>query len=1648
MATVDDDYYQSLLDAGNASLDEYNKNQDQLANAAPPPAAPESLADKMVQAFKNFVGAGSSGAGVGEFKESEAGRNWQVSGLPDADPFYGHDQPNLPYQDPNITDNSQQSVQNIKDTLGQYVDAAVTDLQRVREANQNAAANSTNPDLTALPDADPFYAHDQSGQPYMDPNIRTPEQEQAANQAYRDIVGTAAGNLAITPGVPAPVRGVAGLLYAPALAQDMVNTYNQNAEQQSQSSQDHPYAALAQTAEQTLVDPVLGPIKQALTHPIDYVQNIMDNPTRLWSEAFLPGTVIGKPMQKIQAWADRNLTADDMVDAYNQDHSSSGDSQPDMQLAQAAQAQPGTVDAWIQEASQTYGVPENLIRSVIDAESSFNPEAGSSAGAYGYMQLMPETAESLGVDRTDPRQNILGGTKYLREQLDSFGGNVENALAAYNAGPEAVREAGGVPDYPETQAYVAKIMNNLGNEKINLGPGNEALHSPADVSSAIPDDPLSSDKPSDSNSPDDSLAQSVDESDTAEPLADTANNLSDNEAEAVPTADDATKEAYLQASHKAAMDGDYQTAYDLAIKAGRPDWAREWRRLSDYGDLDYSKTSSSNADLPDAQDIVEQFNQDQPNPSSKRVLRTPGVDPNAAPNPADIQPKMGINAVADKFLQSLSPESRDDMARFTAESIRNHRAELDHARDTAFADLKPLSQDFARQANQALGVLRDMTQGQIDQMVEDIQQGRTAKDPKLKPVYDTLDFINRLETGQKQLSRSKQALADAVRYELDSRVQTIQGFGNGKLQQAIQNYFPHIWDKGDNLWRQLNSKRPLLGTQSFTKKRSIDSTLQGIKLGFLPKTLDPAEMTLMKAREMDHYIAGQRSMNDLAQKGWRQYHSVFDHDIPQGWVKVNDRAGTVYGPPHVVVKEAYDAQMMDTLNQVAADLGVTHERSTTLGRGMAAGTWGVSEPFGRKIMTRFGGPESVLAHEIGHQMDAKYDMQEIFLHPNDPALEKTIRGELKNLAALRDDHPEAPDKKFSAYLQKPSEQMATIVQAYVHAPELLKKTAPNTYSLLQEFLSAHEELHPLQNIQRSLQLGENETTQGIGGMMVRGHYYVPESAGRVLDNYLNPGLRGNAIYDTLATASNTLNAAQLALSAYHAGFTTLEATASKASLGVEKLLQGNIAGGVKDLGIAATPGLAAGLNIRRGAKLYAAWFDPQKYPEMQPIVKAMEMAGGRPTMDPVYSLRQAKSIREAFQANGLVGVAQNAYRIPGAIMEGLSYPIMEWLVPRQKLGVFADMAANELKRNPDMTPEQMRHVMARVWDSVDNRLGQIVYDNKFISRTTKDAAFLGMRSVGWNYGTWAELGGAPVDLLAAKSRMGRGENLVSHKMAYAIAMPVTVALYGAIAQYVMTGQGPQEWKDYFYPRTGQLDANGRPQRVSLPSYIKDLYHLWNAPGQTVLDKLNPLWSIAADLYNNRDFYGTRIENQDDPWYMRRAQDVEYLAKSIVPFGIRNAMQNKMLGGSLANQALPFVGITSAPGGINLTAAEQKMEEYLSQDIPAGTRTQEQNDARDLKRSILRDVQQGNYESLGNALAAGRISPKQAREYTTEGKMSPLVRGFAYLRPDQAIQVYNAGSAEEKQLLRKPLGTKLKNFNAQASPEEKAQMQALIKTIHY
>lgn len=481
-----------------------------------------------------------------------------------------------------------------------------------------------------------------------------------------------------------------------------------------------------------------------------------------------------------------------------------------------------------------------------------------------------------------------------------------------------------------------------------------------------------------------------------------------------------------------------------------------------------------------------------------------------------------------------------------------------------------------------------------------------------------------------------------------------------------------------------------------------------------------------------------------------------------------------------------------------------------------------------------------------------------------------------------------------------------------------------------------------------------------------GKWYAPVPAADVFNNYVSRGPAGNSvIYDVIRKSGNMLNSAQLSLSGFHATFVTLDSVMSHLALGLQQIARagtghdlgsmsrlGSLAKGISTvakstIGMPAVP-IVTGI---KGYKLRRAWFDPANAtPEMRKIADMMNAGGGRSGMDPFYRTTDKGSFvktlddlkrpdgvaREMWQMlkdSPLLGPVRIAFRL----VDTLNEPIMGQLVPLMKQGVFADMASDYLSRHPDATPEEASEAMTKAWDSVENRMGQMTYDNAFYHKRVKDIAFLTTRSVGWNQGTIREIGGgAGPDSArfvrdigkAAKAKFtGSGPTEgpdFTARMAYPIAMTMVTAMIGAALTYLMTGHGPQQMMDYFYPPTGSVDDGGEPNRLSIPGYIKDVIAYKKDLFGTLLNKIQPLAEMGKEIYTNRDYYGGSIY---DPKFdsSRTSAYAEYLMNEALPFSIRATIKNRNEGESMETQMLSFWGIQPAPQSIVHPEKEEKWQ---------------------------------------------------------------------------------------------------------------------------
>ena len=576
--------------------------------------------------------------------------------------------------------------------------------------------------------------------------------------------------------------------------------------------------------------------------------------------------------------------------------------------------------------------------------------------------------------------------------------------------------------------------------------------------------------------------------------------------------------------------------------------------------------------------------------------------------------------------------------------------------------------------------------------------------------------------------------------------------------------------------------------------------------------------------------------------------------------------------------------------------------------------------------------------------------------------------------------------------------------------------------------------------------------------------WVPEGAGRVLNNYLSPGLRDHAVvgkaYRGLMAINNTLNQAQLGLSAFHLGFTAVDSVVSRFALGMEQSIEGIRRGDAKMVGkggvnlikgSVAAP-VAVIENIVLGRKMRDEWRNPGSSgsPEVAKLVAMMQEAGAGVSLDPVYRTHISQKIAETFRQHS--GYLKLVYRLPLAVNEKFGNLIMDKFVPWQKLGVFADLARFELERLPEgATQDQVRQVMAKAWDSVDNRMGMLRYDNLFWDKTVKDIAMATVRSVGWNLGTLRELGGGVMDLRKAIADKATGKHWeFTHRMAYTAAMPLVTGMMGALINYMYTGK-PPEGIDCWFPRTGRKDEFGRDERLSPPSYMKDMYHMMEgakdiatgaggarAEGMAAA-KLHSSFGAIAEMLYNRDFYNTEITNSDDPFLKKAFDYTKFIVEQYHPFSWDKISRERKLGFPLSEQALTMVGFVPAPSDIKKTAAERMATKIMSENLPQRATTREQRERQDQRRELERRIRtQDHWESFAQSqMDSGVLSDSDILFAVDRAAGLPLDRSFQRMKLEDSIKVYRLATTEEKRRLKPLFAQKAENAaeRLQGMPEK-------------
>jgi len=974
-----------------------------------------------------------------------------------------------------------------------------------------------------------------------------------------------------------------------------------------------------------------------------------------------------------------------------------------------------------------------------------------------------------------------------------------------------------------------------------------------------------------------------------------------------------------------------------------------------------------------------------------------------------------------RFRSVVAPQTMGEPARFAANLLRMLNAELANEEARADEALRPFRNSFDRTP---------------------LPKG-WKYDPTL-PLPRNLAFIAAYEGGNAAvLGPTEAAAAAEFARQNEAWLEQVHALETGALHNVIENYFPHLWDDSERAKKVIAAslaRRPLQGSKSFLKQRTHELFLDGLAAGLLPVHDNPVDLWMLKRREVGRYILGVKFCKQMKAAGLLKFVHAF-RQAPEGWSTANDRAFQVYGPPTVTIKEAFDAGMREATDDVLRSLGVPEERLAKIG----GGRWGYEThqqgvQGKERIVTKFGGPEWVRWHELGHVLDNRYPD----LRPTMTATDQ-MQDELRKLADLRYEG-EKPSDHFKRYVRSMPEKMAVILQAYLHAPDRMEQVAPSLKQAFAGFLKAHPELDKINDIRPGLRLGEAETEQAVNGLVKLGNYYMPDSAARVVNNYLSPGLNPHLWYRTLKTSSNLLNGIQLGMSAFHLGFTSLDAAVSRLAVGIEDAVHGRVLSAART--IASVP-VSPLTNIMAGARLRSAVLADITTGELAPLVKALEAGGGRIGQDKFWQTEFTRRMLRAFHQGTATGLATGALNAPLALVEQMMRPIMEYVVPRQKLGVFADMAKRDLLAlGPDPTPEDVREAMRKVWNSVDNRMGQVVYDNLFYNRSMKDVLLLSMRAYGWQLGKYQEGLGAIADTAEAARRGARGERPeFTHRMAYVMALPILVGILGGVVTYLATGRRPQG-KDYFMPPIGGTDQNGNPLRVNFPSYVKDVMAYAKHPATSFGHSLNPLGSAMMDLLMNRNFYDVRIRNPDDPIWKQGSEVAQWAGQQLVPFSVSGAMNLHQNATPAWQQVAPFFGITPASSRMSMTPAQELAAEITAAAMPTEPRTQASYDRGQLIKQVVRDLKTGKQPQavaeLRGGLQAGILNESAAQTLVERLQYTPLQFQVHHMTPDAAMHVWRVASPEEQTQLKPIIVSKIANAKSLDPQQAAAYVRELAK----
>jgi len=540
-----------------------------------------------------------------------------------------------------------------------------------------------------------------------------------------------------------------------------------------------------------------------------------------------------------------------------------------------------------------------------------------------------------------------------------------------------------------------------------------------------------------------------------------------------------------------------------------------------------------------------------------------------------------------------------------------------------------------------------------------------------------------------------------------------------------------------------------------------------------------------------------------------------------------------------------------------------------------------------------------------------------------------------------------------------------------------------------------------------------EGEEGPQAAVSMGGWYMPEDASRIVNNYLSRGLKDmkgvRHVYEGLMYWNNIKNMFQLALSPFHIFTTSINAGLTDMSMGVQNITTGktkNIAQGIRQIAEGALIIPSVMRNFAKATAIRKDAYSGNASVEVQRLVEA----NGRIDSDKMWITNAGYQLNKNIQkikADGLLGAP---IEVPIAVWNGLMSTVEATMMPTvkfvsaMKVGAHARSVENELSLRGPLSDVEIKDVAQRHWDNMDDRFGQVVYDNMFWQKTIKDIAFMTVRSFGYTGGTLRAYRKGVTEIPESLGRLKEGQGL-SSSSAWLLMLPVQAAMYGAVYHYIATGKAPEEFNDYFHPKDGTKNLDGSDRRVDLWGYYKDANNWIHNPFKTLINKTSPAVNEISEIYNNKDFYGASLYQEDDNLFQKGIDVLKYQFGTLQPFGFREK-PGEEVGKTTQQKIESFIGVQPSSSKYQRTDDENVVQELLSDQMKNMRKSADYSPEKSAYKKIiieqlrekqaLDQIPKEEKIKAGIMDSQGNIVPKALKSIMGASHLSNIDRSFKYL----------------------------------------------------